>query len=134
MKSHKAKPLPVDNGLVVGCRPLEGSGRKLCGLEDMDEDDKLIYYLKLAKWTERDIHNKLVSESRIDYHIKTIGTRFSRMRKYIMADNDERLKQGTIAWLEAEVSLYRHPLGMRFAMLNCRLSEENITPSSRCCH
>lgn len=89
---------------VVGPRPVEGKGKKLCGLDDMDEDDRLIYYLKLAKWTERAIHEKFVAEGRIGYSRKTIGTRFTRMRRFIMSENDQRLKDGTAVWLEAEVS------------------------------
>jgi hypothetical protein len=91
--------------IVVGPRPVEGKGKKLCSLEDMDEDDRLIYYLKLAKWSERAIHEKFVTEGRINYNQKTIGTRFARMRRFLMAENDQRLKDGTAAWLEAEVRL-----------------------------
>ena len=90
--------------IVVGPRPVEGKGKKLCGLDDMDDDDKLIYYLKLAKWSERAIHDKLVAEGRIGYNKKTIGTRFARMRRFIMAETDKRLKDGTTVWLDAEVS------------------------------
>jgi hypothetical protein len=95
---------PNNNHIVVGCRPVEGKGRKLCALDDMDEDDKLLYFLKLAKWSEREIHGKFVSEGRINYNLKTISTRFSRMRRFIMTDNDKRLKEGTVSWLKAEVS------------------------------
>ncbi|OKL63392.1 hypothetical protein UA08_01519 [Talaromyces atroroseus] len=95
-------PSPKDHRIVVGGRPVEGKGRKLCAIEDMDEDDKLLYFLKLAKWTEREIHSKFASEGRINYNIKTIGTRFSRMRHFIMAENDRRLEEGNAAWLEAE--------------------------------
>lgn len=90
--------------VVVGPRPVEGKGKKLCGLDDMDEDDKLIYYLKLAKWTERAIHEKFVAEGRIGYNQKTIGTRFARMRRFIMSENDQRLEDGRAVWLEPEVS------------------------------
>jgi hypothetical protein len=90
--------------IVVGPRPVEGKGKKLCGLDDMDEDDRLIYYLKLAKWSERAIYEKFVAEGRINYNQKTIGTRFARMRRFIMTENDQRLKDGTAVWLEAEVS------------------------------
>lgn len=69
----------------------------------MDDDDKLIYYLKLAKWTEREIHTKFVSEGRINYSQKTIGTRFCRMRRFIVDDTNERLKKGTAVWFESEV-------------------------------
>ncbi|QGA12748.1 hypothetical protein EYB26_000393 [Talaromyces marneffei] len=97
---------PTDpDRIVVGPRPVEGKGKKLCGLEDMDEDDKLIYYLKLAKWSERAIHEKFAAENRIGYNQKTIGTRFARMRRFIMAETDQRLKDGTTVWLEAEEKL-----------------------------
>lgn len=87
---------------------MEGKGRKLCGVEEMDEDDKLLYFLKLAKWSDRDIQNKFVSEGRINYNLKTISTRFFRMRQFIMAENDKRLKDGTAVWLQAEVSIHWH--------------------------
>jgi hypothetical protein len=44
-----------------------------------------------------------VSEGRINYSQKTIGTRFGRMRRFIMEDNDERLKKGTAVWFQKEV-------------------------------
>ncbi|EED19450.1 hypothetical protein TSTA_027450 [Talaromyces stipitatus ATCC 10500] len=40
--------------------------------QDMDEDDKLIYYLKLAKWTERAIHEKFVAEGHTNYNVKPL--------------------------------------------------------------
>lgn len=99
-------PAPTSDAdlCVIGTRPVGGKGKKLCGLDDMDEDDQLIYYLKLAKWSERAIHEKFVTEGRIGYNQKTIGTRFARMRRFIMAENDKRLKDGTIVWLAADVS------------------------------
>lgn len=99
-------PAPASDAdrVVVGPRPVEGKGKKICGLDNMDEDDKLIYYLKLAKWTERAIHDKFMAEGRIGYNQKTIGTRFARMRRLIMSENDQRLKKGTAVWLEDEVS------------------------------
>lgn len=97
----KASP---EERIVGGCQPVGGKGKKLCAVEDMDEDDKLIYFLKLAKWTEREIHAKLVSEGRINYNQKTIGTRFGRMRRFIVDDNDKRLEKGTAVWFQSEAS------------------------------
>lgn len=102
--------MPLEDRIVGGCQPVGGRGKKLCAVEDMDEDDKLLYYLKLAGWTEREIHTKFVSEGRINYSQKTIGTRFCRMRRFIMDDNDQRLKNGTAVWLEPEVCTFRSSL------------------------
>lgn len=95
--------MPLEDRIVGGCQPVGGRGKKLCAVEDMDDDDKLIYYLKLARWTEREIHTKFVSEGRINYNQKTIGTRFCRMRRFIVDDMNERLKKGTAVWFESEV-------------------------------
>lgn len=100
-----APALPSDGDrVVVGPRPVEGKGKKLRGLADMDEDDKLIYYLKLAKWSERAIHERFVAEGRIGYNQKTIGTRFARMRRFVMSENHQKLKDGKAVWLEDDVS------------------------------
>lgn len=74
-------------------------------MDAMDEDDRLIYHLKLAKWSEKDIHKKLIAEGRTGYNRKTIGTRFTRMRRCITDDIDKRLADGRTAWHADEVSL-----------------------------
>lgn len=102
--SNAPAPSSDEDCIVVGPRPVEGKGKKLCCLADMDEDDKLIYYLKMAKWSQRAIHEKFVAEGRIGYNQKTIGTRFARMRRFIMSENHQELKDGKAVWLEDDVS------------------------------
>ncbi|KAH8695465.1 hypothetical protein BGW36DRAFT_409043 [Talaromyces proteolyticus] len=95
----------IGERVVVGCTPVGGKGKRVCAVEEMDEDDRLLFHLKLAKWTEREIHKKFGSENRINYSTKTIGTRFSRMRRFITQDNDKRLVKGDAVWFESEESL-----------------------------
>jgi hypothetical protein len=88
---------------VQGSRPV--INKKIRALDQMDDDDHLIYHLKLAKWTEKEIHKKLVQEGRIGYNQKTIGTRFTRMRRCVAEDTDLRLADGRADWHADEVSL-----------------------------
>lgn len=130
IESSTAPAPPSDaDRRVIGTRPVEGKGKKLCGLDDMDKDDRLIYYLKLAKWSERAIHEKLVAEGRIGYSQKTIGTRFARMRRFIMAENDQRLKDGTVVWLAAEVSRLSGMVSSLFFRLT-HFQQKNLLPDA----
>jgi hypothetical protein len=81
------------------------TNKRIRALDQMDDDDHLIFHLKLAKWTEKEIHKKLVQEGRIGYNQKTIGTRFTRMRRCTAEDTDRRLADGRADWYAAEVSL-----------------------------
>ncbi|XHG05468.1 hypothetical protein AWENTII_008690 [Aspergillus wentii] len=68
----------------------------------MDSDDDLLWHLKLAKWTEKDIHQRFIREGRTGYREKTIGTRFCRMKKIMRLHTDKGLESGMGGWHEGD--------------------------------
>jgi hypothetical protein len=71
---------------------------------DMDSDDELLWNLKLAKWTEKQIHARFLAEGRTRYSQKTIGTRFCRMKKIMRNHVDALLQAGETDWFSNDVS------------------------------
>lgn len=71
---------------------------------DMDSDDELIVNLKMAKRTEKEIAARLVSEGRVAYNPKTIGTRWARMKKVMAKHNDDLMDADLTDWHEGDVS------------------------------
>ncbi|KAL1998902.1 hypothetical protein VTN02DRAFT_5406 [Thermoascus thermophilus] len=69
---------------------------------DMDSDDELLWRLKLAKWTEKEIHTRFLAEGRIGYCQKTIGTRYCRQKKVMKEHMDQLLEQGKAGWHEGD--------------------------------
>lgn len=94
------KKIKLEGGLPV-------VAKKISTFDDMDSDDQLLYNLKLAKWTEKDIHARFQAEGRTGYSQKTIGTRFTRMKRFFSKDLDRRLESGETDWHADDVSLLR---------------------------
>lgn len=47
--------------------------------------------MKNAKYLEKDIAERLAKEGRINYHPKTIGTRWARIKKMLQKVQDQML-------------------------------------------
>ena len=71
----------------------------------MDSDDELIVRMKQAKYQEKEIAQRLIDEGRTNYHPKTIGTRWARLKKAMQVRNDELLDQDLTDWHDGDVSL-----------------------------
>lgn len=109
---QKRKALAVntrENGLN-GCRNKKAKiagGRPALPKKvtaEMDSDDELIVKMKQAKYQEKEIAQRLVDEGRTNYHPKTIGTRWARLKKAMQIRNDELLDQDLTDWHEGDVS------------------------------
>ncbi|KAJ9350288.1 hypothetical protein C8Q69DRAFT_522992 [Paecilomyces variotii] len=88
------KPVPqVKKERPVHCKKV---------IAEMDSDDELLWNLKLAKWTEKQIHARFLAEGRTEYSQKTIGTRFCRMKKTMRDHVDNLLKAGEIDWFSKD--------------------------------
>ncbi|KAL2008382.1 hypothetical protein VTN00DRAFT_8364 [Thermoascus crustaceus] len=74
---------------------------------DMDSDDELLWRLKLAKWTEKEIHARFLAEGRIGYCQKTIGTRYCRQKKVMKEHMDQLLEEGKADWHEGDDNALR---------------------------
>lgn len=72
---------------------------------DLDSDDELIMRMKEAKWLEKDIAQRLANEGRMAYHPKTIGTRWTRIKKAMAKRQDELLDNDQSDWHEGDVSV-----------------------------
>ncbi|KAL1857869.1 hypothetical protein Plec18170_003093 [Paecilomyces lecythidis] len=71
-------------------------------IADMDSDDEMLWNLKLAKWSEKQIHERFIAEGRTKYSQKTIGTRFCRMKKTMRDNLDDLLKAKEIDWFSKD--------------------------------
>lgn len=92
---------------------LDGSGNKRKAAEpkkfkpfnQMNKADQLIWVLKSAGWREADIHKELKKDPETDkYSEKTIGTRYTRMKRFIWKHNDRQLELGLNDWSVGDVS------------------------------
>jgi hypothetical protein len=72
---------------------------------ELDSDDELIVRMKQAKYQEKEIAQRLIDEGRTNYHPKTIGTRWARLKKAMQLRNDELLDQDLTDWHDGDVSL-----------------------------
>ena len=61
--------------------------------------------MKQAKYQEKEIAQRLIDEGRTNYHPKTIGTRWARLKKVLQKHNDELLDQDLTDWHDGDVGL-----------------------------
>lgn len=94
---------------------------------DMDSDDELLWRLKLAKWTEKEIHTRFLAEGRIGYCQKTIGTRYCRQKKVMKEHMDQLLEEGKAGWHEGDVSIWP----FIFAHMHTRQLLLSINPEAK---
>ena len=71
---------------------------------ELDSDDELIVRMKNAKYLEADIAARLKDEGRINYHPKTIGTRWARIKRVLQRQQDQLLDNELTDWHEGDVS------------------------------
>ena len=60
--------------------------------------------MKNAKYLEKDIAERLAKEGRINYHPKTIGTRWARIKRMLQKVQDQMLDDELTDWHEGDVS------------------------------
>jgi hypothetical protein len=96
-------------------KPISGSGYKKLKVDggrpavakkvtaNLDSDDELIVRMKNAKYLEKDIAERLAKEGRINYHPKTIGTRWARIKKMLQRVQDEMLDDELTDWHDGDV-------------------------------
>lgn len=83
----------------------------------MDSDDELIVKMKQAKYQEKEIAQRLIDEGRTNYHAKTIGTRWARLKRVLQARNDDLLDQDLTDWHEGDVKFPAHEHKRKWLML-----------------
>ena len=71
---------------------------------DLGEDDQIIVDMKRSGNTDREISDFLRQTDRVNYHPKTIGTRWKRLRIALAKAKDEELDRGDAKWSESDVS------------------------------
>jgi hypothetical protein len=62
--------------------------------------------MKNAKYLEKDIAEHLAKEGRINYHPKTIGTRWARIKRMLQKVQDQMLDGELTDWHEGDVSAH----------------------------
>lgn len=70
----------------------------------MDSDDELIVKMKEEKFTDKQIAARLREEGRVNYHYKTIGSRWARIKRALEKKNDQDLDDQLTDWHEGDVS------------------------------
>ena len=60
--------------------------------------------MKNAKYLEKDIAERLAKEGRVNYHPKTIGTRWARIKKVLQKVQDQMLDDELTDWHDGDVS------------------------------
>lgn len=61
--------------------------------------------MKEAKYLEKDIAQRLIDEGRINYNPKTIGTRWSRIRRAMQERQDKLLDAELTDWHDGDVRI-----------------------------
>ena len=69
--------------------------------------------MKQEKHTDKDIAQVLKNAGRVDYNVKTIGSRWKRLRIALAAAKDRELDAGFADWHTVDVSAVRYSLTMR---------------------
>ena len=77
---------------------------------NLNSDDEIIVRMKQEKRTDRDIAQALKNAGRVDYHVKTIGSRWKRLRIALAAAKDKELDAGYEDWHSIEVSILKRCL------------------------
>ncbi|KAI4125634.1 MAG: hypothetical protein LQ347_005306, partial [Umbilicaria vellea] len=71
-------------------------------LADLDSDDELIVKMKEEKFTDKQIAARLREEGRVNYHYKTIGSRWARIKRALEKKNDQDLDDQLTDWHEGD--------------------------------
>lgn len=69
---------------------------------DLDSDDDMIVRMKEANYAEKDIAKRLADADRITYNPKTIGTRWTRLRRALAQHQDDLLEADLADWHEGD--------------------------------
>jgi hypothetical protein len=77
--------------------------------------------MKNAKYLEKDIAQHLAKEGRINYHPKTIGTRWARIKRMLQKVQDQMLDDELTDWHEGDVSVHYN---IRERLLNLLLQDD----------
>jgi len=77
---------------------------------DLDTEDQIIVRMKQAKYLERDIAKYLADQGLIKYNIKTIGTRWARIKKKLAEHQDELLDADLTDWHDGDDDVLREAI------------------------
>jgi hypothetical protein len=72
---------------------------------DLDSDDDIIVRMKESKYLEKDIAEYLKNRGRTNYNPKTIGTRWTRLKKVLADKNDSLLDEDLTDWHDGDVCM-----------------------------
>ena len=74
---------------------------------NLNSDDEIIVRMKQDRRTDRDIAQALKNAGRVDYNVKTIGSRWKRLRLALAEARDKELDAGYEDWHAIEVSILK---------------------------
>lgn len=77
----------------------------------MDSDDEVIVKMKAEKYTDKQIAARLREEGRVNYHFKTISSRWVRIKHALEKKQDQDLDDQLTDWHEGDVG--QSPLSPR---------------------
>ena len=80
-------------------------------LADLDSDDEVIVKMKAEKFTDKQIAARLREEGRVNYHYKTISSRWVRIKRALEKKQDQDLDDQLTDWHEGDVG--QNPLSPR---------------------
>jgi hypothetical protein len=84
---------------VEGGRP--AVARKITA--NLDSDDEILVSMKLQGRPDKEISDTLIKMGRVKYNMKTIGSRWKRLRIALAKALDEELDKKTAKWSTEEV-------------------------------
>ncbi|KAI9752296.1 MAG: Signal peptidase complex catalytic subunit [Chaenotheca gracillima] len=74
---------------------------------NLDSDDELIVALKEEGCTDREVSKRLRADGRIDYHSKTINSRYRRIRNALERQTEREIDGGSRAWQSSDDEFLR---------------------------
>lgn len=70
---------------------------------ELNSDDEIILSMKQDKRTDREIAQTLADAGRVKYSVKTISSRYKRLRMVVAKQRDDMLDRKEAHWSAAEV-------------------------------
>ncbi|KAI9844023.1 MAG: hypothetical protein M1837_005958 [Sclerophora amabilis] len=74
---------------------------------DLDSDDGRMVALKDKGLTDQEVADRLRAEGRVDYHPKTISSRYRRIQRALEVQRERELDNGTCSWQGSDDELLK---------------------------
>ena len=83
---------------------------------ELDEADQIIVSMKQAGYPDKAVRDKISEAGLVDYHVKTIATRWTRLQRLAQKMSDDKLDAELTDWHDGDVS-YWYPTRTTFSRM-----------------